>query len=77
MEKEIYEMLKDIRPEFDFEESEDFIEDGFLDSFDIITLVDEIEGKFSVLIDGMEILPENFNNISAICNLIERSEKKE
>lgn len=77
MEKEIYEMLKDIRPEFDFEESEDFIEDGFLDSFDIVTLVDEIEGKFSVLIDGMEILPENFNNISAICNLIERSEKKE
>ena len=42
MEK-IYEILQDLRPEFDFHSSENFIEDGYLDSFDLVSLVSELE----------------------------------
>ena len=43
MEEKIYAILTDIRPEFDFTESDNFVEDGFLDYFDVVTLVSEIE----------------------------------
>ena len=49
MKEKIIEILADLRPEFDFtEEGIDFIEEGMLDSFDIVSLVDEIEEKFNV-----------------------------
>lgn len=75
MNEKILAILKDIRPEFDFETSEDFIEDGYLDSFDIVTLVSELEDTFGVLIDGLAILPENFNTVEAIAGVISNSEK--
>ena len=69
MEK-ILELLKEIRPEFDFENSTDFIEDGYLDSFDIAALVEMIENGFGIVIDGLDILPENFQNIDSIIKVI-------
>lgn len=69
----IYEILEELRPEFNFKESEDFIEDGFLDSFDVISLVSEIEDKFDVLIDALDILPENFNTVEAIVTVIKKN----
>ena len=71
--EEIYKILKDLRPEFDFTESEDFVEDGFLDSFDIISLVSTIEEKFNVKIDGLDVVPENFCSAEAIIALIKKS----
>ena len=61
--KRIIEILTTIRPEFDFTESNDFINDGLLDSFDIVTLVTELDEKFSISIDGLDIVPENFKNL--------------
>ncbi|MFW2525524.1 phosphopantetheine-binding protein [Aliarcobacter butzleri] len=69
----IREILVDIRPEYDFLEDIDFIEAGMLDSFDIITLVTDLEENFDIRIDGSDILPENFCSIKAIENLIEKS----
>ena len=69
MEK-ILELLKEIRPEFDFENSTDFIEDGYLDFFDIAALVEMIENAFGIVIDGLDILPENFQNIDSIIKVI-------
>ncbi len=66
-------ILVDIRPEYDFFEDIDFIEAGMLDSFDIITLVSDLEEIFDIRIDGSDILPENFCSIKAIENLIEKS----
>lgn len=70
---EIYEILKELRPEFDFEDSEDFVEDGYLDSFDIITLVSTIEEKYKVKIDGLDVVPDNFCTAEAIAELIRKS----
>lgn len=72
MEK-IRELLIDTRPEYDFVEEIDFIEAGMLDSFDVITLVTEIEEEFDIQIDGEDIVPENFASISSIINLITKS----
>ncbi len=76
MEEKIYAILADIRPEFDFKDSDNFVEDGLLDSFDVVTLVSEIEDQFDIIVDGMDVMPENFETVTAICELIERSGKK-
>ena len=77
MEDKILEMLKDLQPVFDFEEGVDFTEEGYLDSFDIITLISELEETFSVTISALETIPENFSSVKNICGLVERSKKKE
>lgn len=74
--EEIYVILKELRPEFDFTKSEDFVEDGFLDSFDIISLVSAIEEKYDVKIDGLDIVPENFCSVDAIIALINKNSRK-
>lgn len=71
--EEIIAILNEIRPEHDFAASNDYIEDGLLDSFDIITLIDMIEDKYSISIDGIDIVPENFNTAENIAELIRKS----
>jgi len=73
MEKTILTMLTEIRPEFDFVDSEDFVMDGFLDSFDIITLTNMLEEKYGITIDGLDIVPENFASVEAIAGLVKKS----
>ncbi|MDB4205067.1 acyl carrier protein [Polaribacter sp.] len=73
MKEEIIKILTEIRPEFDFNmENTDFIAKGMLDSFDIISIVSDIEESFDIAIDGAKILPENFDSIEAILNLIDK-----
>lgn len=69
----ILEILYSIKPDVDFEGSEDFIEDALLDSYEIVELVEALEDEFGVTIDGMEILPENFVSVDAIQDLVDRS----
>ncbi len=68
----ILKILCDIRPESDFKESVNFIEDALLDSFDIVSLVATLDGTFAISIEGVDILPENFNSIEAIRELLEK-----
>jgi len=70
--KTVLEILTGIRPEFDFAGSEDFIEEGLLDSFDVVTLVSDIEKNYGISIEGVDILPENFRNAAAIKTLLQR-----
>ncbi len=73
MENKLLEMLTEIRPEFDFNESDDYVADGYLDSFDIVTLISMIEEELGVSIDGLDIVPENFKNLESITAMIQRS----
>lgn len=70
--KKIEEILKSIRPEFDFAASEDFISDGMLDSLDVVTLIATLDETFAISIEGVDILPENLKNIEAIQKLLEK-----
>lgn len=73
MREKIIQILTDLRPEFDFTEDVNFIEEGMLDSFDIVTLVSEIEENCGVAIGGADILPENFASLDAIVELVNKS----
>lgn len=68
--KPISEILAEIRPEYDFAASSDFIADGMLDSFDIVTLVAALDQHFSISIRGTDIVPENFQNEAAIYEML-------
>ena len=72
MKAKILNILEDIRPEFNFRESEDFIEDGMLDSFDLVRLVAELDEEYNISIDGEDIIPKNFSSVENIVNLIQK-----
>lgn len=71
--EKILDILKEIQPTEDFENSDNFILDGLLDSFDVVQLVSDLETAFSVHISALEILPENFQSIGSILSLLEKS----
>ena len=48
MKDKILQILKDTRPEFEFQVEKNFIEEGYLDSFDLITLVSDLESEFEI-----------------------------
>lgn len=72
MKDKIKEILVDTRPEFDFADSAvNFMEAGYLDSFDIITIVADLESAFDVKILGSLIVPESFVSIESIVKLVQ------
>lgn len=64
-------ILAGVRPEHDFHQSQDFIADGLIDSFDVVTLVAELEKTFGITIDGIDIVPEHFRNLQTIEALLD------
>ena len=74
MKEKIVKILTDIRPEFDFnQENINFIEEGMLDSFDLVTLVSELDETFGVSINGVDIVPENFSSVDKIESLVKKN----
>ena len=70
MKQKIIEILTELRPEFDFNQNVDFIEEGMLDSFDVVTLVTTLDETFGISIDGVDVLPENFSSVERIETLL-------
>ncbi len=71
MEK-IMEILNGIRPDVDFANEKKLIDDGVLDSFDIISIVSEFDEAFEIEIDVDDLEPDNFNTVEAMNELIDR-----
>ena len=70
--EQILKILEGVRPDVDFAREKKLIDDGVLDSFDIISIVGELCEAFDVEIDAEELEPENFNSAEAMLELIER-----
>lgn len=64
-------ILGEINPDLDFETEDALIDGGMLDSFDIVTLVAEIDDAYGVQIPAEKLIPENFNSATAILALIQ------
>ena len=77
MMEKIIEILQEIRPEFDFSEGLDFIENGMLDSLDVINLVVALDDHYGISIDGMDIVPENFSTVESIIALLVKNGVKQ
>jgi len=70
--KDLIEILSGLHPETNFDTCVTLVDDGILDSFDIITIVADINDVFDVAIPAEEIIPDNFNSAKALYALIER-----
>ena len=70
--EELLAILNDLHDDVDFTIEENLVEDGILNSLDIVSLVTEINDQFDVQIPAEEILPENFNSADALWALIQR-----
>ena len=71
---ELLEILENLHPEVDFDTCSTLIDDKILDSFDIITIISEINEEFDVVIPAEEIVPENFNSAQALYDLVKKLE---
>lgn len=69
---ELLELLEDINPTVDFRTCTGLIDDGYLDSFDILSIVSELNDAFGIEISPVDIVPENFNSAQALWNMVER-----
>ncbi|MBQ4155350.1 MAG: acyl carrier protein [Clostridia bacterium] len=67
---ELLEILKEVKPGVDFETETCLVDDGILDSLDIISIISEVADEFDVKIPPEEITPENFNSAEAMMELI-------
>ena len=74
---ELIAILKDIHPDVDYETATNLIDGKILDSFDIISLVSEINDRFDVVISAEYMIPENFNSAKALWDLIQKLEDEE
>ena len=72
MEQKIIEILTKMHPDADVAGGIALVDEGILDSLDIVTLVTELNAVFGVRIPALEILPDNFNSAAAIAAMIER-----
>ena len=74
--EELLEILEGIEEGVDYRNCKTLIDDGYLDSLSIISLVSEIEETFDVQIPTVEIIPDNFNSVEALWNLIIRLQEE-
>jgi len=70
----LLEILQEMHEDIDFKTHKTLIDDKVIDSFDIITLIAEIDDRIGVTIPAEELIPENFNSFDAINALIIRLE---
>ena len=69
--EELMEILEELRPDVDFEKETGLIAEGILDSFDIVSLVGELNEAFDIEIRPSDLVPENFNSAAAMLALVE------
>lgn len=70
----LLEILNDLHPEVDFETCNTLVDDKIIDSFDIVTIISEVNEEYDVVIPAEEIISENFNSAEALYELICRLE---
>ena len=70
----LLEILEELNPEIDYKNTDNLIDGRYLDSLTILSLISEIEEEFDVEVPTVEIIPENFNSVNKIYELIKKLE---
>lgn len=70
--KKVLEILQELHPQFDYEQSSDFITDGLIDSFDLARLIGELDKAYGIKIAGTDVLAENFRSLGSIREMLVR-----
>ena len=69
--EQLLKILNETCPGIDFEKETALIDDGILESLDIVSIVGEIMDAFGVELNVDDLLPENFNSARAMMDLID------
>ena len=72
---ELLDILKEAMPKVDWENGEDLVDDGVIDSMDVVTIISEITDAYDIEIPSEEMEPENFNSAKAIYEMIQRLDR--
>ena len=70
--EELIELLSDIKEDVDFENETALIDDGILDSFDILQIISALNDEYDISIPASEIVPDNFNSASSLYEMVLR-----
>lgn len=73
----VLEILAEVKPNVDFKNATAIVDDGLLDSMDIVMLVGELNDEFDIEIQVTDLVPENFNTVDAIVKMVERLEDED
>lgn len=68
--KKLLQILSGLHPDVDFQTEDRLVDGGILDSFDIVTIVAEIDGEYGVQVPAAALVPEHFNSAQALYALI-------
>lgn len=69
---ELLEVLKRALPKVDWETDQLLVDDGIIDSMDVVSVISEITDEYDIEIPSEEMEPENFNSVEAIYEMIQR-----
>ena len=70
--EKVVDILNKIKPAKNLENVTDIVEGGYLDSFDLMTLIGNLSDEFGIEFDVNDMTPDNFNSVDAIAALIEK-----
>lgn len=70
--EQLLNILTELKPDVDFTNEQGLIDNGILDSFDIVRLIQEISETFDIDVTPAEIIPENFNSAESLWAMIQR-----
>lgn len=73
--EQLLELLKAVKSDIDFEKETGLVDEGLLDSLEIVTIIDSIEEKFGIEINPDDIDPDNFQSAEAMWEMIEKNKK--
>ena len=69
---ELLEILSEIKEDVDFENEDSLIDDGILNSFDILQIISALNEEYDISIPASEIIPENFNSAESLYAMVQR-----
>ena len=69
---QLLDILTEVNSDVDYETCDTLVDDGILDSFDIVSIVGELYDTFDINITPVDIVPENFNSAEAMWDMIQR-----
>ena len=70
--EELIELLSEIKEDVDFENEDSLVDDGIIDSFDILQIISTLNDAYDISIPASEIIPVNFNSAQALYEMVRR-----
>ena len=77
MKEKILDILNAMDDSIDYESESALIDDKVIDSLTLTALISELENEFDIEIDMDELVPENFNTVDAMAELVGRLQEEQ